>query len=358
MKGKLLIVAASFRGGGAERLSVEFANCAEKMGYEVTYYVSSLEGPYRNELSTNVHLINGMSKKFSFGVFKIANIIKRNKFDFVFCSQEYIVSIVYFSRLISGSKPLLVAREASTPSVNIKVNGFLGRIKKYIYYKVYAGVDKLIAPTISVAQDLTQFYGLERHVNIIPNPIDKSLLLSKANKPCEFSFDKNKKYIIVVGRLIISKGVDTVLKSFAKIKSNRNIDLIILGEGVELNNLKNLSIELGINSNVHFLGFVENPFPFIKKSDIFISASEYEGMPNSLIQAVSLNVTCISTLSTSIIKDYVDDSLIFDFNNIQQLSDCIKSVLSGEVQSNDYLPYKFLEPSEFVVEVLGTSDDK
>ncbi|KGJ89906.1 glycosyltransferase [Colwellia psychrerythraea] len=350
---RVLVVSASFRGGGSERLAVEFANTAVMLGYNVTYFVGISEGPYLNELNPSIKLVEGGKKNFSLSLFKLSKLYSQNKIDSVFCSQEYVISIVYLARLFSNSKPFLIGREASTPSINLlesKTNLKLKLLKAITRFS-YDRVDKLIVPTISVENDLHNFYGITRQLDVIPNPVDANRLHELALNSISFNFDKKNKYFIVVGRLVKSKGVDTIIKAI-HLLNTPNYHLIILGEGEHMVELIHLVNTLELIKQVHFLGFQKNPFPFILKSDIFISASKYEGMPNSLIQAIALNTPCLSTLSTSAVSTLLKEERIFPFQDEIALVTCILDTLTTNVEFCDKLIDKFLTPSEYVTKVL------
>lgn len=348
----VLVVAASFRGGGAERLAVEFANTASKLGYNVTYFIGDSEGPYKSELDTSVKLIEGKGGAFSKSIFKLSKLLRQENIECIFCSQEYVVSIAFLAKFFSRSKAFLIGREASTPSINwsdttsIKV-----KVLKRVTQIVYQHIDKLIVPTESVKSDLQSFYNVSRYINVIPNPVDTNLLEENASLPVSFKFNKNIKYLIVVGRLIKSKGVDTIIKAI-HLLSGSDYHLIILGDGPYYNELLMLSQNLDVKERVHFLGFQSNPFPYIKNADLFISASQYEGMPNSLIQAIALNKLCISTLSTSVVTSLLPENNIFPYDDERELANCITSVLTPYTNCHAH-NVTFLQPSCYVNKVLA-----
>lgn len=347
----ILVVAASFRGGGSERLAVEFANNALKSDCKVTFFVGVCEGPYLAELNSEVNLVEGNGLRFSKSILQLSRLLKELNVDYIFCSQEYVVSITYFAKLLAGSKACLIGREASTPSVNWAKVSVKGKLLKLLISFVYQRVDKLIVPTESVKADLNNFYRLSRKIDIIPNPVDYQMLKDKSSLAVDFSFNKNCIYLIVVGRLIKSKGVNTIIKSIYLLADSK-YNLIVLGDGDLLEELKELANSLGVADQVHFLGFQSNPFPFIKNVDLFISASQYEGMPNSLIQALALNKPCISTLSTSIVASLLPQENIFSYDDATGLAACIRNARKGNKASNESHT-SFLTPSSYVKKVLN-----
>src|SRR5262249_39551224 len=71
--------------------------------------------------------------------------------------------------------------------------------------------------------------------------------------------------------------------------------LIILGEGPLEAQLKQQAAGLGVLDAVTFAGFQENPWPYVQHSDVFVLASRYEGLPNSVLEALALGVSVVAT---------------------------------------------------------------
>ena len=107
--------------------------------------------------------------------------------------------------------------------------------------------------------------------------------------------NKSKFEIISVGRLSEQKDYRTLLKSLSLVKKKHNFNLKILGIGKELTNLKKLAQDLEIADNVEFLGFKENPYPYIKSSDLFVLSSKWEGFGLVLVEALALGTPVIAT---------------------------------------------------------------
>ncbi|MBQ4838295.1 glycosyltransferase [Pseudoalteromonas luteoviolacea] len=347
---KVLFVLASLNGGGAERLSVDLANHASEMGMDVSLFVGNYTGPYVEQISHSVQVKRGSGAGLSKSLFSLAQLIRKGEFDYIFCSQEYVICITYFALLLSGKAGSckLIAREASTPSVNV-IKNFKGKLFKRLIKQVYASVDTLIAPTASVKEDIVQFYGINRRVEVLANPIDEYKIKREAlENACSESLPEP--YIVTVGRLIESKGVQTILAAMSKAKSSK-FSLVVLGEGEFKSDLENLTRQYGLEDRVVYLGFKSNPFPYIAKASLFVLASRYEGMPNALIQASILGVPCCSSLSTGVVKELVDDNCIFQYGNDKELTTILDRVFEDKelpVNKN----YGFLSPKQFIENVF------
>lgn len=97
----------------------------------------------------------------------------------------------------------------------------------------------------------------------------------------------NEKTTIAVGRLVPQKNYEVLLKIFSLVhRTIADSRLLILGEGKQLEDLKEKSISLGLKDAVCFGGRLENPFPYEKKCVLYVSTSRQEGFPNALVEAM------------------------------------------------------------------------
>ena len=109
-------------------------------------------------------------------------------------------------------------------------------------------------------------------------------------------FGNKKIKVLVVSRLVVQKNIDLVIKAI-KHNENKNIHLDIIGDGNELDNLKNLVNNEKLNDRINFVGKVDKDklSGYLKKADIFIQASDYEGLPHSILEAMNHEISILAT---------------------------------------------------------------
>ena len=90
-----------------------------------------------------------------------------------------------------------------------------------------------------------------------------------------------------------------LLKAVNYVRNKQNLNVVFIGEGHKKKDLIKYAEEINFSKNLYLLGFKKNPFPYLLKSDLFILTSNFEGLPNVLIEAMSLNIPIISTKSPS-----------------------------------------------------------
>jgi len=149
---------------------------------------------------------------------------------------------------------------------------------------------KLLPISGKIKEDLIHLKVNENKLKVIPNGVDY-YKMQKINP-------SNKKYdIIYVGRLISHKNVDVLLKSIALVKEKKmDVKCGIIGDGPEINRLKSLNKELGLESNIKFFGFIEKDedvYSLMKSSKIFVLPSTREGFPNTILEANACGLPAI-----------------------------------------------------------------
>ena len=104
------------------------------------------------------------------------------------------------------------------------------------------------------------------------------------------------KYLLAIGRLEeTQKDFTTLIKAYSKISNEVEESLYIIGDGRHREQLENLVKELKIEERVKFLGFRTNPYPYLKRANLFVCSSKFEGLPTVIIEAMILKRMVIAT---------------------------------------------------------------
>ena len=159
--------------------------------------------------------------------------------------------------------------------------------------KAYQKFNKVISVSNSVRKIMEQIYNLT-NVETIYNPIDTNSIL-KLSKVITAQKISNGFNIISVGRLTFPKGYDLLIPIISKlIRQGLDIHLYLIGDGSEKENLKQIIKKENIESNIHLLGYLKNPYPLMKKMDLFVCSSRSEGYSLVIAEALTLELPVIS----------------------------------------------------------------
>jgi glycosyltransferase involved in cell wall biosynthesis len=102
--------------------------------------------------------------------------------------------------------------------------------------------------------------------------------------------------VVFVGRLHRQKGLDTLLRALRVLMDDRQGDgvrLVLVGDGPEREALEQLSLGLGVDEIVDFVGIVDDVAPYLKDADIFVLPSHAEGLSNALLEAMAFGIPVI-----------------------------------------------------------------
>ncbi|MFT7861089.1 MAG: glycosyltransferase [Sulfurimonas sp.] len=163
-------------------------------------------------------------------------------------------------------------------------------------------------------------------IQTIYNPFDFEKIQTLANA----FVPEEKNYIVHVASLRDVKRQDILLRAFARANTEKH--LLILGDGPNRAKFMNLSKELNIQDKVHFLGWVQNPYPYIKHADLFVLSSKAEGLPSVLIESLILHTSAVSTDCNSGPREILKDELkpyLSKVNDPDALSETIEMALDA-----------------------------
>lgn len=166
----------------------------------------------------------------------------------------------------------------------------------------------------------------------------------------QYTNTENKYLITFVGELSERKNQRLLICALPEIKiSIPTAELLLVGAGGEEMRLRSLADKLGISDSVHFLGQRRQPCDFISASDLYVSASEIEGMPFNIIEALGVGIPILA----SDIKGHRDliengkTGYLYERGNITELVEKVKAFYNREIsvdtalQKEKYLEYSF-----------------
>jgi len=124
--------------------------------------------------------------------------------------------------------------------------------------------------------------------------------------------------------------MDILINSLSVVNQMHDAHLIIIGEGAEKQILKNLVKKLNLEENVHFSGFRDDVVQWMINSDIFVTASQVEGSPNSLIEAICLGLPSIATDCPKEILNNGELGILIPMDSEKLMIDAIRLLIGYE----------------------------
>lgn len=326
---KILFVIPTVGTGGAERVVSILANYLSKEN-EVRIFVMEKSTVERYPINKNVSIVGANAtvrrgNKFKAVISFAANFMlqRRSLIDEIKNYQpnvaisflpkaDFLTSIV-----LRKSKICWIPSERNDPSRR-------NLLERKVLCKIYKNSNVLVCQT----EKVSKYYKQNGVMNtcIIKNP----LILSSISDP---NFKINYKYIISVGRLDKQKNYEMLIRAFAQSKEKDNFKekLVILGDGPEYSNLKKLISDMAMEDYIYLLGRKTNVTNYLSHASAFCMSSDYEGLPNAMLEAMASNLPIISTdFFTGAARELVDKSngYIVPVGNTKKMSEAISRMLS------------------------------
>ena len=227
--------------------------------------------------------------------------------------------------IINQQSPSLISLKYLTQS---KFRTFIWVSLSKIFYR-YA--DNLVCVSNFISDSI--IWVNDNNKRIIYNPLSNTSFESELEPAIELP--KGYIYIVGMGRIIKQKGFDLLIKSFSLLeKNNPKLRLVIIGDGNQLNNLKDYSHSLGIADKIIFHGNITNPFPVLKQCQIFVLSSRWEAFGNVIIEAMSLSLPVICFDIPGGPREIIDhkvNGLLVKSGNIEALAKGIDKLICDKI---------------------------
>jgi len=293
MKKNILIFIPSIEDGGVEKNLFEVSNYLNdnKISLEILTCNNNMSRKFSKDITfigTKNNFWQNKNRPIKYAICLLLlflNLIKRKKKPLVFAFQANMYAVI-IAKILNIK---IITRSNSAPS------GWSQNFIKNSIYKFFINLaDDIMVNSIEFKKSFEKKFNYR--VTCIYNPFNKLFIKNKLkNKKKIKFFKKNYLNIITVGRLTDQKDHLILLKSIKLLKPELKVRVIIVGKGNTKKLLHSFIFENKLQNKVKLLGYTNNPFPYIQKSNIVILTSKFEGLPNILLEAQYLRKYIIST---------------------------------------------------------------
>lgn len=302
---KLLIVTSSGQVGGVEKITYNLWQELKKKNIEVKVLKIFKDNDNDYYSYGEDELVIWGNKRLRESNFfkKIYRLIKDTMFISFYKYKYNINTTLAMGEMCSFLSGLSLGKDLKIASIHGKKVKYDSNIISNISIYSYKKTDKIICISEGIKNDIIlNFKKIDSgKISVIYNPHNKEEIILKGEEKISSEEEKIffKKVIIYAGRIDENKGIIHLLKIFSLKKEElKDFNLVILGECLEEPEYKKIVDDYRKESNIHFLGFKNNPYKYIKRSFATILTSYSEGLPNVLIESLILGVPVISTNSS------------------------------------------------------------
>lgn len=289
----------SLRGGGAERSMLTLANAFAEKGLKVDVVLAKAEGPFLDLVAPGVCVVDLDASRVATSLPALIRYLREKRPPAMLSAMHYANVIALCARIVANVPTRLVVSERNTLTpVSHSTALKRMRLMPWLMRLLYPRADAIVAVSAGVAADLSSAIGLPRErISVIYNPVVSRQLLSRSREPVVNAWVNSEQSPIVLaaGRLSAQKDYPTLINAFARIRRERPVRLVILGEGEERASLERQVQSMGLGAHVLLPGFVDNPFSWMRQAAVFVLSSRWEGLPGVLIQAMACGAPVVST---------------------------------------------------------------
>lgn len=306
---RVAIYMPTLEGGGAERAMVDLANGLQAEGQTTDLVVIREDGPWRQLLSDEVRLVAIKSRGALPGFVKLLRYLRNARPEVVLANGASSIILATLARWFTP-RFIVIARIPTNLSAGLAKVNLKWRIIRTVQASLLPLADAIVTNSAGSSEDIVRSLpAASDKVRTIHNPVVRPSMADEARQPVEHPWfhSHGPPIILAAGRLDPAKDYATLMRAFALVAQQRDVRLVVLGEGAERRNLVELTHELGVAHRVDFPGFHANPFAFMAKARLFVLSSKQEGMPNVLIQAMACGTPVVSTDCPSGPREVLED---------------------------------------------------
>lgn len=352
MNKKIIFILYSLSVGGAERRAASIANYLVNNGFEIeVLLLDNAVVKFKTDKNITIKYLpdipkrkNCVSQKLYSKAYKLFSKNHYNEYDFLMYLRDkysdriydYLknkkgYTIISWMTLINLStcyalkslKNDLILVECTSPELEYPDNHPAQQLKR----KLYSRAKKIICQTHEAAR----YYGILRETEkcVIPNPII-------GNYPDRFT-GVRKKVIVTFSRLSKEKNISLLIDAFCRLHADyKEYRLHIFGEGAEKEKLIDYVYKLEMDNSIIFFDFDINLHETIKDYAMFVSASNREGMSNSMLESMAIGLPTIVTdcggAPKMLIENY-KNGIVVPTNDKDALYDAMKYIVDHPIET-------------------------
>ena len=279
---------------------VTLANAFAMRGFNVDLVLATAKGPYLRNVTANVRLVDLKAGRVIRALLPLVGYLRRERPVAMLSAMGHANLVALLGRKLARTSTRVVVSERSTISGQFRIaRGFVPKLTFKLLPWLYPHADAICTVSQEAANDFADFTKIPRErIETIYNPFDlASIDESAKTSPDHPWLEKgDAPVILAIGRLNEAKDFSVLIRAFAQLKSSRMARLIVLGEGELRPALESLIDELGLTEHdVQMPGFVDNPFAYLSRCNLFVLSSRREGLPGALIEAMACGAPVVST---------------------------------------------------------------
>ena len=336
---------ASLGSGGAERVVSLLANKMVERGHQLEIICLKFNDVYyQTDSRVKVTLAMEQTTNRLTEVFWLRKYLKKQNPDVVIPFTEGVYCFTILSLLGTGIP--IIASERLDPAV-------MSQTRKFLKKLLLPYADWLVVQTQSIKEYFPK--KIQAKTSIIYNPVNDEVFHQIENGELKIENGERVNCIISVGRLYPQKNQEMMIRAFAKVADEfPDWQLVIYGEGPLRESLELIVESLEMQGRVLLPGRTEYVIEELRKSKIFCMSSDYEGMSNSMIEAICVGLPIITT-DVSGVKELVEvgvNGFVVPCGDVDKLSTSFEKLMNSGQLINDFSKSSYAKRELFKIDSI------
>jgi glycosyltransferase involved in cell wall biosynthesis len=296
---KIAVAVLCFDLSGVPLAQLRLAGALASRGFDVDFIVGSINPGVIVKVPKGVCLqILGVAQARRL-VMPMTRYLRRAKPDIIFTAQDHLNIAVALAATLVRSRARITASSRITPLDAYSNVPFTKKwVMKHVVRLAWCRIDVLTCVSEGMASEYREMFPGSRHkrvYNIVDDTAIEERDAVEYNDCVLLPILAPEQLLVSAGYLAPWKGFDILLHAIALVPRDLNICLLVLGDGPQRAELEQLTVTLGIESRVKFVGYVANPVPYYRAASLFVHAARTESFGNVLVEAMLCGCTVVAT---------------------------------------------------------------
>ncbi len=363
----LLIVTSSMRGGGAERRILELMEGLDRKRFRITLFLADRKGELLDQVPQDIRVFAppralGFLRKipgfYSLAILvSIARLIRSERPNTILSRLTTMNILMLWAARLSGRRGEMCLVATESTNTLVAYENSVRRFRTFRNFGVayaYRSVDMIVCLSESLRSSLCQWLATDpTKVIVIPNGLNIERIDEAIRTPMDMPEVPGGNSVVIamagdsLAKLEI-KGVHHLVKAISI--ARLPLSLILLGVNPESEHVQRWASEASVTDRVLCVGFQANPYPWIARADLFVSASLWEGAPTGLLDAFACRTPIVATRCPGGVVDILENGrlgLLVNPGSPEELAEGISDMLGAPDRVSELasLARKVLEES-------------
>ena len=344
---KIALLATVYEIGGLSNVIRNILDNLDREKFEVVFIVENLAQRHY-PLRSDIKFINLEVKPARGIAGKSANMLRhlcRIRRTIIYEAPDIVMGfgfavnclyLLSFLWPVKNTPKIVLGEYTEQLFIKEKERSFKGAIFNFIYkmimFLLYFRADAIISVSESLAGRLRKSLLVDsKKIKVIHVPVNsQEIRIRSQEKIYEHGHKNELPCVGTIARLSFEKGVNYLIEAFSGLVKRMDARLVIVGDGKERRNLERMARDLNIEDKVTFLGWLENPYSYLRSMDVFVLSSLWEGFPTVIVESMACGIPVIATKSVGGVQELIEndvDGILVPPKNTGALSESIYRLL-------------------------------